>query len=154
MEAVRRLSPRAAGARLASGGDGVLRLLLLGADRAEGTSPAETAAVFEGLLRCRGEFPCTSFDPGGGAAAREREVDPGGGGGGGTLHERAMRGVARVDMVLVGPNVRLDPGVAPNAFHDVTLPSARDDDGVVRAWVCKFLSIILDQKPASCFLVS
>ena len=52
MEAVRRLSPRAAGARLASGGDGVLRLLLLGADRAEGTSPAETAAVFEGLLRC------------------------------------------------------------------------------------------------------
>ena len=61
-----------------------------------------------------------------------------------------MRGVARVDMVLVGPNVRLDPGVAPNAFHDVTLPSARDDDGApapLRLRVAYVVGLYHEQAP-------
>ena len=89
---------------------GVLRLLCLGADRREGTSPESTAAVFGALrgdARRRGAFP-----------GRERTQ--------GWTYDEVMRGVERVEIVLVGPNVTLETRVAPNVFHDVS--DARDDD--------------------------
>lgn len=90
---------------------GVLRLLCLGADRREGTSPESTAAVFGALrgdARRRGAFP-----------GRERTQ--------GWTYDEVMRGVERVEIVLVGPNVTLETRVAPNVFHDV-FHDARDDD--------------------------
>ena len=90
---------------------GVLRLLCLGADRREGTSPESTAAVFGALrgdARRRGAFP-----------GCERTQ--------GWTYDEVMRGVERVEIALVGPNVTLDARVAPDVFHD-----ARDDDGATR----------------------
>ena len=87
---------------------GVLRLLCLGADRREGTSPEATAAVFGALrgdARRGGAFP-----------GCERTQ--------GWTYDEVMRGVERIDIALVGPNVALDARVAPDVFHDV-----RDDDG-------------------------
>ena len=97
-----------------------LRLLLVGADRVEGTCPKDTAAVFEGLVRCRGDFPdarnTVAND------AHDRDGDE-------TLHGVAMEGVDRVDMPLVGPNnARLDSGVEPDVFHTATIPR-RSVDG-------------------------
>ena len=89
---------------------GVLRLLCLGADRREGTSPESTAAVFGALrgdARRRGAFP-----------GCERTQ--------GWTYDEVMRGVERVEIVLVGPNVTLETRVAPNVFHDVF--SQNDDD--------------------------
>ena len=94
---------------------GVLRLLCLGADRREGTSPESTAAVFGALrgdARRRGAFP-----------GRERTQ--------GWTYDEVMRGVERVEIVLVGPNVTLETRVTPNVFHDV-FHDARDDDGAPR----------------------
>ena len=94
---------------------GVLRLLCLGADRREGTSPESTAAVFGALrgdARRRGAFP-----------GRERTQ--------GWTYDEVMRGVERVEIVLVGPNVTLETRVTPNVFHDV-FHDARDDDGASR----------------------
>jgi len=91
---------------------GVLRLLCLGADRREGTSPESTAAVFGALrgdARRRGAFP-----------GRERTQ--------GWTYDEVMRGVERVEIVLVGPNVTLETRVTPNVFHDVS--DARDDDNL------------------------
>ena len=120
LEAIRRVRAASADERgTPSGEDGTLRLLLVGADRVEGTCPQDTAAVFEGLLRCRGDFPDTQ-NP---AAndARDRDDDE-------TLHAVAMDGVDRVDMLLVGPNIRLDSGVEPDVFHTATIPR-RSVDG-------------------------
>ena len=89
---------------------GVLRLLCLGADRREGTSPESTAAVFGALrgdARRRGAFP-----------GCERTQ--------GWTYDEVMRGVERVEIALVGPNVTLETRVAPNVFHDVF--SQNDDD--------------------------
>ena len=89
---------------------GVLRLLCLGADRREGTSPESTAAVFGALrgdARRRGAFP-----------GCERTQ--------GWTYDEVMRGVERVEIVLVGPNVTLETRVETNVFHDVF--SQNDDD--------------------------
>lgn len=87
---------------------GVLRLLCLGADRREGTSPEATAAVFGAL---RGDARLLGAFPG-----CERTQ--------GWTYDEVMRGVERIEIALVGPNVTLDARVAPDVFHDV-----RDDDG-------------------------
>ena len=92
---------------------GVLRLLCLGADRREGTSPESTAAVFGALrgdARRRGAFP-----------GRERTQ--------GWTYDEVMRGVERVEIVLVGPNVTLETRVAPDVFHDAR---EKNDDGAAR----------------------
>ena len=89
---------------------GVLRLLCLGADRREGTSPESTAAVFGALrgdARRRGAFP-----------GCERTQ--------GWTYDEVMRGVERVEIVLVGPNVTLETRVETSVFHDVF--SQNDDD--------------------------
>lgn len=88
---------------------GVLRLLCLGADRREGTSPEATAAVFGAL---RGD-------------ARLLGAFPGCEGTQGWTYDEVMRGVERIEIALVGPNVTLDARVAPDVFHDV-----RDDHGI------------------------
>jgi hypothetical protein len=127
-------APAAAAAGFHSG-DGTLRLLVVGADRVEGTSPLETAEVFKGLLRKRrggrgrGRRTSTSRTSprkpgddngdkqGARAAAAEEE------------EEDAMEGVDRVDILLVGPNVMLDDGVDEGVFHTIPAPSIDDDDG-------------------------
>ena len=63
-------------------GDGTFRLLLVGADRVEGTSPLETADVFKGLLR-RSRRGRGRIVGGNGIGKGEREGGSGGGGGGG-----------------------------------------------------------------------
>ena len=88
---------------------GVLRLLCLGADRREGTSPEATAAVFGALrggARRSGAFP-----------GYERTQ--------GWTYDAVMRGVERVDIALVGPNVTLDARFETDVFHD----ARGDDDG-------------------------
>lgn len=120
LEAIRRLRAASADERgTPSGEDGTLRLLLVGADRVEGTCPKDTAAVFEGLVRCRGDFP-NARNPVANDA-HDRDGDE-------TLHGLAMEGVDRVDMLLVGPNIRLDSGVEPDVFHTATIPR-RSVDG-------------------------
>jgi hypothetical protein len=87
-------------------GDGTLRLLLVGADRREGTCPRDTAAVFDGLLADAGR-------------SNDDEDDTDTSTSSSSLFQRAMEGVKRVDVMLVGPNVRLDPGVTRDVFHAV-----------------------------------
>ena len=89
-------------------GDGTLRLLLVGADRREGTCPRDTAAVFDGLLADAGR-------------SNDDEDDTDTSTSSSSLFQRAMEGVKRVDVMLVGPNVRLDPGVTRDVFHAVNV---------------------------------
>ena len=107
-------STRGPGAR----DDGTLRLLLVGADRTEGTCPRDTAAVFDGLLADAGKTNASESS----SSSSSSSPPP--------LFRRAMEGVRRVDVVLVGPNVRLDDGVERDVFHAVSRrrDDADDDD--------------------------
>ena len=92
-------------------GDGTLRLLLVGADRREGTCPRDTAAVFDGLLADAGRSINDEDDTDTSTSSSTSSSS--------SLFQRAMEGVRRVDVMLVGPNVRLDPGVTRDVFHAV-----------------------------------
>ena len=107
-------STRGPGAR----DDGTLRLLLVGADRTEGTCPRDTAAVFDGLLADAGK---TNASESSSSSSSSSPPPP-------PLFRRAMEGVRRVDVVLVGPNVRLDDGVERDVFHAVSRRRDDDDD--------------------------
>ena len=92
-------------------GDGTLRLLLVGADRREGTCPRDTAAVFDWLLADAGRSNNDEDDTDTSTSSSTSSSS--------SLFQRAMEGVKRVDVMLVGPNVRLDPGVTRDVFHAV-----------------------------------
>jgi|AntAceMinimDraft_5_1070358.scaffolds.fasta_scaffold05207_1 hypothetical protein len=113
-------------------GDGTLRLLLVGADRMEGTSPRATAAVFQELLcsirgatrRARARATTGRLLQQGGTAntarrqlctVRDEDAD-------------AMDGVRCVDILLVGPNLLLDQGVDAGVFHLVPADGVQDED--------------------------
>ena len=103
-------------------GDGTLRLLLIGADRNEGTSPLKTAAVFECLLR-----DGVGKTRGRSKAHMEAKQNYNGSGRKRLRVEEVIGGdIERIDILLVGPNIKLDDGVDEGVFHAVSAVDVTD----------------------------